>query len=62
MAILIPLIGLAILLIVSFLFKDEDIIFTEAECQEGWFKYEIDAGIVCAKNELSQEQLDGFGK
>lgn len=62
LVIIIPLIALALLIAISLLFEEEDIVFTESECQEDWFKYELDSGIVCAKNELSQEQLEGFGK
>ncbi len=62
LVILIPLLAIAILLTISFILKEDDIIFTEAECQEGWFKYELESGVVCAKTELSQAQLDGFGQ
>ncbi len=30
------------------------------QCQEGWFKYESEKGILCAKSEMTQEQVDDF--
>jgi len=62
LVIIIPLVAIAVLIVYSFLFtREEPQIVFSTECQEGWFKYETQAGIVCAKDELSQEQLEGFG-
>jgi len=30
------------------------------QCQQGWFKYESEKGILCAKTEMTQEQVDDF--
>jgi len=63
LVIIIPLIAIAVLITYSVLFtREEPQIVFSTECQEGWFKYETQAGVICAKTELSQEQLDGFGK
>lgn len=62
LAIIIPLVALAILITVSFVMKEEDVFITETECQEGWFKYESGSGTLCSKTELNQRQIDEYGK
>jgi len=34
--------------------------YIDNQCQEGWFKYESDKGILCAKTEMTQKQVDDF--
>ena len=63
LVILIPLIGLAILVAVSTLYEDQDQeIIVSTQCQEGWFKYETGSATLCSKHELTQRQIDEYGK
>ncbi len=34
--------------------------YIDNQCQEGWFKYESEKGILCAKTEMTQKQVDDF--
>ena len=34
----------------------------ETQCQEGWYKYQIETGTICSKIELTPEQIAEYGK
>ena len=58
--IIIPLIAVSALVgatLIMSLFATPEIYF-DSNCQEGWFKYESEAGIICSKTELTQNELD----
>jgi len=57
--IIIPLIAVSALVgitLIMSLFSTPEV--SVDNCQEGWFKYESDGGIVCSKTELTQKELD----
>lgn len=62
--IIIPLITItSIILFMSLVlpnFVDTPETYIDNQCQEGWFKYETEKGILCAKTEMTQKQVDDF--
>lgn len=61
--ILIPLAGLVSLVIIMGLIHEPEIeVVIETECQEGWFKYELDSKTLCSKTELTERQIQEYGK
>ena len=63
LVILIPLAVLAIIVVVSaLLHEEEQEIIIATQCQEGWFKYETGSATLCSKTELTQRQIDEYGK
>lgn len=64
LVIIIPLVAIGAYLLIGFglasLDSQEPIQFSESECQEGWFKYELETGTLCSKTELSDSQLEEY--
>ena len=57
--VIIPLAVIALLIIISILTEIEEV-DEDNKCQEGWFKYESEAGILCSKTELTQDELNDY--
>lgn len=64
LVIIIPMIVLAgiisFTLALPYILVDSPEAYINNQCQEGWFKYESEKGILCAKTEMTQEQVDDF--
>jgi len=62
--IIIPLIIItsiiAFTLVLPYIVDTPEEAFIDNQCQEGWFKYETEKGILCAKTEMTQKQVDDF--
>lgn len=64
--IIIPLVAISVFYAITFWIPvtvdtiDREIISTDTMCQEGWFQYNLETGILCSKTELTESQLKEY--